>query len=256
MHHGGELNCGRLFSMIRVRTNEIGSQHAMDDHTARTVYSFLRAHRADIDVHFPQDVTWRAVSERMHEVEVRRPAVLERREDWPESFAWLSDSLHALQSSLGAFVGRSTPPEHRGDWDEGSFFEALALHNPTAVEPARLILEWARQAMPHLYWGHGEREGSFVPALRRLGTERSVVSVWTTGLFFVCFGALKKEPPFCDEALRLELLARLNEAPHFDLPPAVIDRYPGLPLALLEEPGAMDAFVAAMEWSLGVLKAG
>ncbi len=107
--------------------------------------------------------------------------------------------------------------------------------------------------MPHLYGGTANRKVAFVPAVRCLGTERSVVSVYTTGMFYVRFAALKKEPPFQDEALRLELLARLNETPHFDLPPAVIDRYPGFPLPLLAEPGAMDAFIDAMEWGLGAL---
>ena len=150
-------------------------------------------------------------------------------------------------------MGRSTRPQHHGIWDEESFFEALEVCSPAAIGPARFILEWGRHAMPHLYWGHGEREGSFVPAVRYLGTERSVVSVYTTGMFYVRFAALKKEPPFQDEGLRLELLARLNEAPHFDLPSAVIDRYPGLPLPLLAEPGAMDAFIDTMEWILGAL---
>jgi hypothetical protein len=190
----------------------------------------------------------------MHEVEVRRSAALERRDDWPELFGWLSDNLHTFQSSLGPFVGRSTPTQHHGDWDEDSFFRELAVHNPTAAQPARLILAWGKRVMPQIYWGHGEREGSFMPAVQYLGTAHSIVSVYTTGMFYVRFAALKKEPPFDDEGLRLELLARLNQVPHFDLPPAVIERYAGLPLALLAESGAMEAFIDAMEWSLAFLR--
>jgi hypothetical protein len=255
MHHDGGLKSGRLFSMIRVRTSEIGSQYALDDACARTVYSFLQAHRADVDAQFGQDVTWRIVSERMHEVEVRRPAALERREDWPDLFMWLSDNLHTFQASLGEFVGRWTPVCHRGEWDEGSFFEELAVYNGRAVQPARQILEWGKCVMPLTYWGHGQKEGSFVPVARRRGIDHSMVSVYTTGVFCLRFGALKKEPPFHSEELRLELLARLNEALHFDLPPIVVEQYPSLPLPLLQEPGVMDAFLDAMDWAVGVVTA-
>jgi hypothetical protein len=253
MHHDGGLKSGRLFSMMRVRTMEIGSQYALDDAAARTVYSFLQAHQASIDAQFGRDVTWRIVSDRMHEVEVRRHAALERRGDWPDLFRWLSDSLHTFQSSLGEFVGRWTPMRHRGAWDEESFFEELTAYNAGSVRPARQLLEWGKSAMPLIYWGHGEREGSFVPVVRRRGIEHSLVSVYTTGVFCLRFGALKKEPPFHSQELRLELLARLNEAPHFDLPPSVVEQYPSLPLPLLEEPGVMDALLDAMNWVVGVV---
>jgi hypothetical protein len=94
-----------------------------------------------------------------------------------------------------------------------------------------------------------------VPVLLRQGIEHSVVSVYTTGVFCVRFGALKKTVRFDEEQLRSELLARLNAAPHIDLPPTVIGRYPALPLALLDEPGVMGAVLDAMEWLVGVVRA-
>jgi hypothetical protein len=255
MHHDVGLNFGRLFSMVRMRTDEIGTQWAADDANARTVYSFLSAHRSEIDAQFGQDVTWRVVNERMHELELRRPADLSRREEWPSLFRWLSDSLHAFRSSVGEFVGQSTASSHQGDWDETSFFEELAKNCARGVGPARRMLEWGTQSMPLIYWGHGRSEGSFVPVLLRQGIEYSVVSVYTTGVFCVRFGALKKTARFDEEQLRHELLARLNAAPHIDLPPTVIERYPALPLALLDEPDVMAAVLGAMEWIVSVVKA-
>ncbi len=257
MHHDGRLNCGRLFSMIRVRLREIGSQYALDGHTARTVYSFLASHRQEIEARFDAAdtaLTWRIVSDRMHEIELRREVDLTDRDCWPELFAWLRENLRGFQAALGPFVGRSIPAAHRGFWNEDAFFAALAVHNPTALRPARRLLEWSEAAMPTLYWGRGERFGSFVPTHRRGGSEHSVVSVWTDGLFVLRFGALKKEPPFCDQALRRELLERLNAVPGFDLPPDVIDLYPSLPLALLSEPGVMEALTETLDWSVAVLK--
>ena len=49
MHHNGGLNGGTLFTMVRVRQGEIGTQLALDDITADTICSFLRAHKGEID---------------------------------------------------------------------------------------------------------------------------------------------------------------------------------------------------------------
>jgi hypothetical protein len=254
MHHDARLNCGRLFSMIRTRDGEIGSQFALDDLTARTVFSLLECHRREIEEAFGQPLTWRVVSDRMHEVELRRPADLERRDDWPELFAWLSDNLDAFARALGPLVGRSIPAAHHGDWDEPSFFAALGEHNPRAVGPAWQLLEWGRASLPHLRWGHGKQSGSFTPSILRSGIEHSVISVWTDGLFCVRFGALAKTPAFAAEAMRTELLDRLNEVPRFDLPAGVLDKYPGLPLRLLDDPATMRALLTALGWSVSVMK--
>jgi hypothetical protein len=256
MHHNARLNCGRLFSMIRTRDGEIGSQFALDDLTARTVYTLLADHRREVDVTFGQPLTWRVVSEPMHQIEVRRAADLERRDEWPELFAWLADNLDGLVRALNPFVGRSIPVPHQGDWDEDSFFAALAVHNPGAVGTARQLLEWGRASLPHLYWGHGKQVGSFMAGILRSGIEHSVVSVWTDGLFCLRFQALGRTPAFATEAMRAELLDRFNEVPRFNLPAGVLDKYPGLPLRLLEDPASMRMFISALDWCVAAIKRG
>ena len=254
MHHDARLNCGRLFSMIRTRDGEIGSQFALDDLTARTVYALLADHRQEVDAAFGRPLTWRVVSERMHEIEVRRPAGLERRDDWPELYAWLADNLDGLARALGPFVGRSIPTAAQRRLGRASFFAALAEHNPSAAGPARQLLEWGRSSLPHLYWGHGRQVGSFMPGILRSGIEHSVVSVWTDGLFCLRFQALGKTPAFATEAKRAELLDRFNEVPRFDLPAGVLDKYPGLPLRLLDDPASMRAFLSALDWCVAAIK--
>jgi hypothetical protein len=254
MHHDARLNCGRLFSMIRTRDGEIGSQFALDDLTAGTVYALLADHQEEVDAAFGWPLAWRVVSERMHEVEVRRPADLERRDDWPELYIWLADNLDGLARALGPFVGRSIPVEHQGDWDQDSFFAALDRHNPSAAGPARRLLEWGRASVPHLYWGHGRHIGSCMPCILRSGIEQSVVSVWTDGLFCIRFQALGKTPAFATEPLRAELLERFNRVPRFDLPAGVLDKYPGLPLRLLDDPASVRAFLSALDWCVAAIK--
>jgi hypothetical protein len=254
MHHDARLNCGRLFSMIRTRDGEIGSQFALDDLTARTVFALLSDHRQEVDEAFGQPLAWRTVSERMHEIDVRRPADLQRRDEWPELFAWLADNLAGLARAVGPFVGRSIPVPHQGDWDEDSFVAALAEHNPAAVGPARKLHEWGRASLPHLYWGHGKQVGSFTPSILRAGIEHSIVSVWTDGLFCLRFRALGKTPAFSSVAMRAELLDRFNEVPRFDLPAGVLDKYPGLPLRLLDDPASMRAFTDVLDWCVAVIR--
>ena len=82
----------------------------------------------------------------------------------------------------------------------------------------------------------------------RSGIEHSVVSVWTDGLFCLRFQALGKTPAFATEAMRAELLDRFNEVPRFDLPAGVLDKYPGLPLRLLDDPASMRAFLSVLDW--------
>ena len=51
---------------------------------------FSSDHRQEVDEAFGRALVWRVASDRMHEIEVRRPARLERRDDWPELFAWVT----------------------------------------------------------------------------------------------------------------------------------------------------------------------
>ena len=66
------------------------------------------------------------------------------------------------------------------------------------------------------------------------------------------FAALRKTPPFSDEALRAELLDRLDTVAHFALPGEVLDRYPTLPLLA----GAADraAFLDVLDWYVDVVR--
>lgn len=255
MHHNGALNGGSLFTMIRVRLGEIGTQFALDDATASTIFSFLQTRRSHIDAAFAEELQWRSVGSRTHEIEVRRPADLGKEREWSEYFAWFGQQLGAFQDTLWPLVGRVPPAGEKGTWDEQTFFASLAAYNPTSVGAARELLDWSAAKMPSVYWGHGRRFGSFAPGIRRQGTVHSVVSVWTDGTAMVRFGALKKTPLFCREALRVELLGRLNDVPHFDLPREVLDGYPAIPLPLLDDPTTLARFLGVLDWSVGVLSA-
>lgn len=248
------LNCGSLIVMARVRKGEIGVQFTLDDPTAATIFSFLGAHREEIDGFFDSRPIWRAPTARAHEIEVRRAADLSDLSSWPELLSWLGEQLAAFRLALHPFLGCAPAAGEKRQWDETLFFTDLERTNPTAVAPARALLDWSLAAMPDLYWGRGKQFGSFVPGLRRRGKVHSVISVWTSGTLVPRFAALRTAPPFSDDALRAELLARFNRVSHFALPRDVLHLLPTLPLPLLEGDVALERFIEALEWYVAVVE--
>jgi hypothetical protein len=248
------LECGSTIVMARVRKAEIGVQFLLDDPTAATVYSLLTAHKDEIETTFGGKLIWRAPTARAYELEARRPACLEDRDTWPELFDWFGATLAALRSALAPFVGVEPELGERRRWGEATFFAELERLNPGTVTAARDLYEWARAAMPAIYWGKGRRSGSFVPGLRRGGHTHTVVSVWTSGTFVPRFAAMRKVPPFSDPALRVGLLDRFNRLPHFALPPESLGRFPTLPPALLADPCARARFLEVLDRHVGVLQ--
>jgi hypothetical protein len=256
MHHNGYLNGGTLFTMIRVRQGEIGVQLALDDITASTIFSYLETHRATIDSAFPKTPQWRRVGTRTHEIEVRRPADIARRDEWQGYFAWYLLQLESFQRVLWPLVGRVPYPGQSRQWDRESFFTELESHTPSAAAPARRLLEWNEHNMSLVQWGHGRRFGSFIPRARREGRLYDAISVWTSATVSLRFADLKKEWPFSDEALRLELLRRFNRVPHVSLPRKAISALPALPLPLLAESRAMTPFLDALDWFAATVRGG
>lgn len=93
-----------------------------------------------------------------------------------------------------------------GSSDQESFFAVLAKRSPGAIEPARGLLDWAKENMPYVYLSRGARSGSFFPGLQLGSNWQGAFAVWTYG--------------------RLELLYRLNDEAGLDIPEDRIDFQP------------------------------
>lgn len=128
-------------------------------------------------------------------------------------------------------------------WDEPSFFAELERRSPDCVAVARRLIDWARARELDIWWGKGERMGSFFPMLRVAGTQHWTFSVWTTGTVEIQFQMMRERPPFDSEQERLALLRRLNDIEGVDLPEDAIGRRPNIPLPSLARPGCLDPFV-------------
>jgi len=140
-------------------------------------------------------------------------------------------------------------------WDEESFLTELQTRKGAdEARVARDILAWAKEGNLRIWWGKGNIDGSFYPMLDFGDQSHWTISVWTYGRVEIQFQEMKKKPPFDDESLRNNLLARLNEIPKIALPADSIGRRPSIPLSVLTESATMSGFLAAMDWYLDQIR--
>jgi hypothetical protein len=150
---------------------------------------------------------------------------------------------------------KTGPRSEKPQWDEPSFFEYLASQRPPAeVAVARSILEWASDRVTHIWWGKGQRAGSFVPTLEHHGTDHQLFAVWSSGSVEVYFYWYAYKPLFASEARRLEILEKLNAIPGIALPESAIRRRPNIPLADLVGDNRLDQFLEVFNWYLEQVK--
>ena len=151
---------------------------------------------------------------------------------------------------------KASPIPARRQWDEPSFFQALQ-HTRTApeVEAARRILDWARMHVTQIWWGKGQRTGSFVPTMHHDGTDHQLFAVYTYGTVELYFQWYQLKSPFDAEAKRLELLRQLNAIDGVAIPTEAITRRPGMPLAVLAEKQRVLEFLSVFEWFIHEVQA-
>jgi hypothetical protein len=142
-------------------------------------------------------------------------------------------------------------------WDEASFFEDLSRRRGEAeAKVARAILGWATKAQLRLWWGKGNRSGSFFPLLDCSGETHWIVSVWTYGRIEIQFQQMLGRQPFDNEAKRLELRDRLVQIPGVEIPADAIARRPVISLSALADPLGLQSFLGVLDWYVSQVKAG
>ncbi|MEI6450109.1 MAG: hypothetical protein WCP98_09170 [Actinomycetes bacterium] len=153
---------------------------------------------------------------------------------------------------------KSTARSAGREWDEASFFAALAERDPDGVAAARRIYEWARESLPGSSWGHGN-EGSFTLKLMREGVWYPVVALWTGGTLECQFEYLRTKSPFNGAEMRAALPRRFNEIPSVNIDESTVGgtpvRRPRIRLDVLAEEGALQKLFAALEWFIDTVRA-
>jgi hypothetical protein len=77
---------------------------------------------------------------------------------------------------------KAGPISARRQWDEPSFFQTLQdTRTAPEIEAARRILDWARAHVTQIWWGKGQRTGSFVPTVHHDGTDHQLFAVYCQG---------------------------------------------------------------------------
>jgi len=143
---------------------------------------------------------------------------------------------------------RKNPPPVGGKWDEESFFRQLRIKcNSEEIKAAARILTWTKENADRIWWGNGEKQGSFTPMIEFNGTQQYLFAVWTRGAIETYFYYLKLKPPFDNVDLRKDLLRKLNEIPGINFPSDAIDKGPSIPLSILNK-DALEKFLLVFNW--------
>lgn len=134
-------------------------------------------------------------------------------------------------------------------WDEASFMAALeARKGPLAVAAAGRLLTWARERATRVWFGNGQRTGSFVPVIRHDGDDHFIFAAYTFGNVEIGLQYLKTRDPFASEERRRDLVARLNAIPGVEIPPDELSKRPGIPLELLAQGDRCEVFCGVFDW--------
>jgi hypothetical protein len=139
-------------------------------------------------------------------------------------------------------------------WDEPMFLADLQARHPDAEPVARRILRWAKERNIRIAWGRGAQDGSFMPIIDRNQIKHYLVSAWTYGRIEVLFELMKTRPPFDDEAHRRELRKRMNEVPGIAIPEDAITLRPRIELTDLKREGALEQFLAVLDWAVETIR--
>jgi hypothetical protein len=138
-------------------------------------------------------------------------------------------------------------------WDEASFFLDLSQRRgEEEAAVARQLLEWANKHGLRVWWGHGNKDGSFFPMHDNRFGKNFLFSVWTYGSVEIQFQHMVR-PPFDNAQKRRDLAQRLS-AIGLTIPEDALRRRPSFRLSLLLEPGRLDKFVGAFDWMLSEIK--
>lgn len=171
-----------------------------------------------------------------------------------------------LQSLVPRVLGQTATAQKRKagasrpgrQWDEVSFLADLETRSGSGAKRiAQGLVAWTASQVKRVWWGNGFKDGSFVPmASLPGGVEAVLFSIWTNGSVELGFQYLQRKTPFNLEENRIELLSRLRAIPGLDLPVDSYNRRPNFPLAVLENPEALEQFKQVMAWAFAGLRTG
>jgi hypothetical protein len=141
-------------------------------------------------------------------------------------------------------------------WDEKSFFdEMVRRQGEAAANVARRLLQWCHENGVRVWWGQGNRSGSFIAIYDDEDGKHHLFGVWTYGRIEFQFQFLLWKPPFISDEQRLEVLRSFRAIPGITFSDDAMDQRPSFPLSVLDNPTALQQFGSAFDAVLAKLKA-
>jgi len=141
-------------------------------------------------------------------------------------------------------------------WDEAMFMAVLeerAGEAPRKV--AEDILRWISPQVTDVVWGTGSKEGGIVPMIQHGTTKYHFCRMATQGWFVFRFDWLNKIPSFGDEAVRRQLLAKINEIPGVHFGENVLNKRARIPLEKLATNEALEKLKSVVSWLIAQVNA-
>ncbi len=173
---------------------------------------------------------------------------IEVRQYVAEGMRTLVPTLVGQTAEAEARKGRS--PRRTREWDEQSFFAALAEKRAAAeVAVARALYQWTEERGWRQVFGAGAVEGTWLHTFHVAGRAYAPIAVKTYGSILVRFEFLRRRPPFEDKEMRLRLLQLINGMPGVSIGAEAVDGFSSVPLSTLAaDQDALERLKRALEW--------
>lgn len=151
-----------------------------------------------------------------------------------------------LGQTAAALQRKQATQDHQ--WDEASLLASLGeRHGRDAARVAQELVGWAQAKGLDIWWGRGQRSGSFLPILHAGKDWFTGFAVWTYGTVEIQFQHMRNRAPYDDPTKRLALVRALNSIDGVRLPEDAIDRRPGFDLKLLGSTSSFEQFTKIFE---------
>jgi hypothetical protein len=141
-------------------------------------------------------------------------------------------------------------------WDESMFMVAVEEQSGAAQRKvAEEILHWITPQVTYVWWGSGSKDGGIVPTILHGKTRYHICRMATQGWFVFRFDWLFRKPPFSDQALRRQLLARINMIPGVHFAEDVLTTRARIPFEKLATGEALETLKSVVAWLIDQVKA-
>jgi hypothetical protein len=144
----------------------------------------------------------------------------------------------------------------RRQWDRDSILREMGARSATDADVARRVIDWAAgRGDLRLWFGSGQRDGSFQAGLDDASGYLFPFAVWTYGKIEILFETVSRQPPFDQADRRAELQHKLNAIPGIQIADSSLTRRPSFPLATLADEANLQQFTEALDWSFDQARA-